>query len=239
MLRIDAGEFVMGSNYQKDERPRRVIYLDAYYIDRYEVTNADYREFTRWIKAKRDHSRCHPDEPAGKDHVPLTWKNQQYRQFVGDQQPVVGVDWFDAYGYARWRGKRLPTEAEWERAARGTSGGKFPWGESFANRLANTKETGLKRSATVGSYPGGRSKSGAFDMAGNVWEWCYDWYKLEYYRQAHRENPQGPAIGKDRVLRGGSWAHPAKMSRSSYRNFGRPIVWSYYIGFRCASSAGR
>ncbi len=229
----------MGSNRTKDERPRRVVYLDSYYIDRYEVTNAEYRLFVNWIKKGKDHTRCHPDEPADKDHVPATWKSKAYRQFTGDNQPVTGVDWFDAYAYARWRGKRLPSEAEWERAARGEGGGQFPWGESFAVRLANVKETGLKRTSTVGSYPGGRSKSGVYDMAGNAWEWCYDWYAEEYYRKAPRENPQGPAVGKDRVLRGGGFAHPARMARSSYRNFGRPIVWSLYIGFRCAGSAGR
>lgn len=238
MVLIPGGEYAIGDEKgEEDARPVRTVTLDPYYIDRHEVTNAEYRKFVEWFRETKDGRFAHPDQPPGKDHVPATWKSPDYRRFTGDDQPVVGIDWYDAYAYARWAGKRLPTEAEWEAAARGKNARAFPWGPHFAVRLANTRDAGAKRTMPIGSYPGGNTPEGIADLGGNAWEWCYDWYEPDYYAKAPTANPQGPAIGKDKVIRGGSWAHPSKMARGSYRNFGRPVVWSYYIGFRCAKSA--
>jgi formylglycine-generating enzyme required for sulfatase activity len=188
MVYIPAGEFIMGSDEgDSDERPVHTVYLDAFHIDRTEVANAQYQ-------ACVEAGAC--DAPSNTTY----YDNSNYAQ-----HPVVHVSWDDADAYCRWAGKRLPTEAEWEKAARGTDGRRYPWGNSEpdCNKANYNDCVGL--TTEVGSYPAGASLYGVLDMAGNVWEWVADWYDPGYYSQSPTRNPPGPDSGELRVLRGGSW----------------------------------
>ena len=226
MVLIPSGSFTMGDESGDiDERPQRVIYLDAYYIDKYEVTNADYRRFTKMLK------RRPPSIPVFEDDENL---------LKGDDQPVVGVTWLDARAYCIWAGNRLPTEAEWEKAARGENGSQWPWGETFSEKVANGRgdSDGYKYSAPVGSFERGRSPYGLYDMAGNVSEWVADWYEEFYYKDAEFKNPTGPADpGIIQVLsyRGGSYNSSSHDLRGSKRFGGaHPKRAESTVGIRCA-----
>jgi len=233
MVLVPAGTFQMGSiNGDYDERPRHTVYIDAFYIDKYEVTNKQYRLFVK--------ETGHP-EPVGYGFVNGQGVNDfrpwQDSRFNAPDQPVVCVSWEDAVAYAKWAGKRLPTEAEWEKAAKGTLGASYPWGFSAPTadlaRFNLDFETGYP--AVVGSYPAGASPYGCLDIAGNVWEWCADWYNERYYESSPTENPPGPQSGgMGRVLRGGSWANRGPLLRTEVRFCAPPKKKAYYIGFRCA-----
>jgi len=232
MVLIPAGEFQMGSNESSNEKPVHTVYLDAFYIDKYEVTNAQYRKFVKAIGRK---------EPDGYSFVNGTWQNGfkpwSDSNFKGDNQPVVCVSWNDAKAYADWIGKRLPTEAEWEKAARGgLVGKKYPWGDILTHDDANYTGTGGKDiwtfTSPVGSFkPNGY---GLYDMAGNVWEWCADWYGSNYHATSPKSNPAGSASGSSRVLRGGSWLDNDDRLRVAFRNDSGPPALYGIIGFRCA-----
>jgi len=201
-----------------DEMPKRTLGIPTFRIDRYEVTAGQYREFLRWIRRTGDHRYCHPDEPVGKDHAPAPLGDR----FSGDDFPVVGVDWFDAYAYAAWAGGRLPTELEWEKAARGPAGLRYPWGDEWNWRNGNfySDADGFYQLAPVHTFHWGQSPYGCYHMAGNVWEWCLDAYVL----------PDG-TLG--RVVKGGSWADHANLSRCANRNAAPPQFRNSAIGFRC------
>ena len=211
MVLIPAGEFLMGSNDgEDDEKPVHRVYLDAYYIDKYEVTNKQYREFV---------------EATG---------HKTPRQWGEDNHPVLYVSWEDAVAYATWAGKRLPTEAEWEKAARGGLVGKeYPWGDGIDSGKANYKDN-VGKTTPVGSYP--PNGYGLYDMAGNVWEWCSDWYDDDYYANSPSKNPQGPSSASCRVRRGGGWDTFARRLRCADRYYYYPGDMSYDLGFRCSKS---
>lgn len=246
-----------------DERPQRLVTLDRFAIDRYEVTNSQYRRFLEWVRRTNDHTHCNPDEPPEWDHTPRYWRNFNpllddaayarttpfgLETFRADDTPVVGVDWYDAYAYAAWVGKRLPTEAEWELAARGTDGRRWPWGDGWQWGLANiggekrgqdvsaggTEKDGYIYPAPVASFPGGRSPFGVDDMAGNVAEWSADWYDPNYYGEGATTNPTGPAEGRTRVVRGGSSRNAPSSVRAAKRSFHEPEFKTFTLGFRCA-----
>ena len=227
MVLIPAGSFTMGggADGDLDEQPQRVIYLDAFYMDKYEVTNADYARFTNMLK------RPGPMIPVFEDDENL---------LKGDDQPVVGVAWVDAVAYCRWAGNRLPTEAEWEKAARGEDAVKWPWGDSFHASHVNGhgSQDGYKYSAPVGSFESGRSPYGLYDMAGNVSEWVADWYDQFYYKDAPFKNPTGPedpGIIKVLSYRGGSYNSTAHDLRASKRFGGsHPERGESTVGIRCA-----
>jgi sulfatase modifying factor 1 len=212
---IPAGDFLMGVIKGK-ENPVHTVYLDAFRIDALEVTNVAYREFV---------------EATGRN-VPRYWKDPKYNT---DKQPVVGVTYEDAQTYCQWRGNRLPTEAEWERAARGANSRLFPWGDRFDTKRANTRESKHRRPLPAGSYPNGSSPEGVFDMSGNVWEWCHDWFDQNYYAQTSTKNPIGPGNGKKRVIRGGGWTAPH--TDMALRRGEKPDKTYPSLGFRCAKSA--
>jgi len=228
MIRIPAGEFLMGTNERfSDEGPQHSVRLDAYFIDRYEVTNLQYRKFIDETHRRAPQHFDHRQVPEGKaDH------------------PVTFVTWYDARDYCAWAGKRLPTEAEWEKAARGTAGRVFPWGDEFDIRKANTPvrwgRVGVEGDTTpVGAFPEGASPYGLYDMAGNVWEWTDSWY-LAYPGNATRSENYGEIY---KVLRGGSWwdcsFYKCGISAPSYnRSFFNPRVKNNTFGFRCAKDAG-
>ena len=218
MVLVPAGEFLVGSNESNDEKPPHRVYLDAYSIDKYETTNALYKRFM----------------DATGPPAPSDWTNSRFNEL---NQPVVGVSWHDADAYCKWAGKRLPTEAEWEKAARGTDGRKYPWGEQWDASRANSTESKLGKTAPVGSYPSGASPYGAQDMAGNAWEWVADWYDSTYYKNSPERNPKGPDSGTSRVLRGGSWGRYAIYLRSASRSYSTPDKRFSDIGFRCARGA--
>ncbi len=213
----------------EDEAPRHTVHLDAFYIDKYEVTNELYRKFM--------------DETGHRSEC--GWHNSQ---FEAPNHPVVGVFWDEAKAYAEWAGKRLPTEAEWEKAARGgLVGRRFPWGDSdpdgtqsnFADKSADrdwsdkTVDDGYQRTAPVGSFtPNGY---GLYDMAGNVREWCADWYDSGYYANSPNRNPTGPGSGTERVARGGVWFYGPGGLRVANRVMLRPKFASVNLGFRCVS----
>ncbi len=246
-----------------NERPAHAVRLKAFAIDRYEVTNAQYRKFLADVAKNGDDAYAHPDQPKGKDHTPRYWGDfnpllhdpayarlAQYSAatFAGDQNPVVGVDWFDAYAYAKWAGKRLPTEAEWELAARGPDGRRWPWGNDWQWGLCNiggeklasdVKSKGREKDgfiypAPVGSFPDGRSPFGCDDMAGNAAEWCADWYAADDYQTDTAENPRGPATGTERAVRGGSSQNMPSGVRCSVRYHHEPEFRFFTLGFRCA-----
>ena len=216
LVYIPAGEFQMGSKYgDSDERPVHAVALDGFWLDRTEVTNAQYR---RCVKAGACSESKYADDS----------------RYTGDNRPVVGVDWDDARGYCQWAGKRLPTEAEWEYAARGPESLIYPWGDEFDEMKLNAKgkADGYEYPAPVGNYPDGASWCGALDMAGNVWEWVADWG--EDYPSGRRVNPTGPDSGSYKALRGGSWPHRYNWARSANRNSNTRDYSYNDLGFRCA-----
>ncbi len=258
MVRVPGGSFLMGvdkktnPNTKKmskaqqlkyrvskeafnDEGPAHNVILDSYYIDTYEVSNKQYGDF---IKATG-----HP--------APAYWDDHKRNK---PQQPVSGVNWHDANAYCSWANKRLPTEAEWEKAARGPEGFTYPWGNELDSSKANY---GRKQefTANVDAYPEGKSPYGAYNMAGNVFEWVQDWYDPNYFKTSRDMiNPTGPiegvflsatgtyvdriATGKKRVIRGGSWYAPAESVTNTHRFWNDPMNNSYGVGlgFRCARS---
>ena len=236
MVLIPAGEFVMGNvNGAIHEKPSHQVFLDAYYIGQHEVTNAEYYAF--WLA----------DGAVKSAHTPISFGNQtdidDWPQVAktSPDSPVVGISWSDAAAYAKRVGKRLPTEAEWEKAARGTDGRSWPWGNAFSMQIrGKTNHANVWRGedgyangvVPVGTYPTGASPYGAFDMAGNVWEWVADWYSESYYHWGTVHNPKGPKRGGRRVVRGGSWANGAQFTQCTHRMGHYPAAGTSFIGFR-------
>ncbi len=220
MIFIKGGEFIMGTNdAEADESPAHKVQLKSFYINKYEATNTRYRRFLSLTKYRRRPSYTH--DPTLDD----------------DRQPIVGTTWSDAYDYCKWAGKRLPSEAEWEKAARGTEGLIYPWGNEWRSDYSNNIETGLQKPVAGGNYPLGKSPYGVLDMAGNVWEWCNDYYDKNYYAQSPAQDPVGPEEGKLRVLRGGSWFDGSANLRTTNRRGENPQMRLSNIGFRCAKDA--
>jgi formylglycine-generating enzyme required for sulfatase activity len=224
MVEIPAGEFTMGKDeiIGPDDSPRHQVYLDTYWIDQTDVTNA---MFAKCVQA----GKC----TFNIQHAPteIHYGNPEYAD-----HPVVYVTWYQAVDYCQWAGRRLPTEAEWEKAARGTDGRPFPWGKKPADpTLANYNET-LNDTTPVGSYPLGASPYGLFDMAGNVRQWVADWFDALFYRNSPLQNPLGPGLGEKRVLRGGSFKDPANGVRVTVRFAHVPGSAGMNRGFRCVSS---
>jgi formylglycine-generating enzyme required for sulfatase activity len=266
MVLIPAGAFLMGATPAEQQAvlafgwqgpiqnriqflvehsgPQHTVHLDAFYIDRQEVTNQTYRAFV----------------DATGHQAPTLWNSP--RHLTDPAQPVVGVSWYDAQAFCTWQGKRLPTEAEWEKAARGTDGRRYPWGQEWDATRLHTADViagqaldnfatwtrwqrtmsagmGAARPATVGSYPHGASPYGVLDMAGNVWEWTADWYDPQYYATSPARNPTGPATGDAKVLRGGGWDVPQTIAVTWLREQFIPPTFagSPVTGFRCAATS--
>jgi serine/threonine-protein kinase len=227
MVYVPEGDFRMGSdksvdsNALGDEIPQHKVYLDAFWIDRTEVTNAQY---TRCVSDKK----CTAPHETKSDS-----RSSYYRKNTYSDYPVIYVDWTQANAYCAWAGRRLPTEAEWEKAARGPDGRIYPWGNQADNSKANYKSNDTTQ---VGSYPSGASPYEAWDMAGNVWEWVADWYSATYYQDPPPVNPKGPDSGSGRVRRGGGWFNFEEGVRTAYRIGSDPMNRDGSIGFRCAAS---
>ena len=231
MVLIQAGSFMMGSNdpeAENNEQPIHSVYVDDFYIDKYEVTIGEYRKFIR---------------ESG--YYPLNW-DKIFTYSPSDKHPVIGVNWYDAMAYAEWIGKRLPTEAEWEKAARsGLVDNKYTWGNTHTDgkhcNLSGILD-GYELTAPVGSYP--PNDYGIFDMAGNVWEWCLDEYRDNAYTDDKEKNPlmgetmsillsEPIDIKTDRVLRGGSWFSSLEDVRVTTRYSAKPTFKGSFVGFRC------
>lgn len=261
MVVIPAGEFLMGSPEDglsfDDEHPQRLVYVSSFFIDRGEITNAQYKHFVD--------STGHPSP----SHLTLQFNlwNKAVPLPGSEHHPVVNVSWYDAVAYCQWQAKRLPTEAEWEKAARGTDGRRYPWGMDWDVSLSNSasywagrtiefkdgaawkafwmagdgarasQEHGLNGEVLtlpIGTFPQGASPYGLLDMTGNAAEWVQDWYEPYSYLNAPLSDPQGPNGKLLKVVRGGSWLKPARNLRVSDRDYSLPTDRASGIGFRCA-----
>ncbi len=239
MVLVPAGEFLMGSTpeqienlpeksrisslqsaaedeWRKAELPQHAVALSGYWVYKYEVTVAQYRKYCA------ETGRQMPKAPES------GWL---------DDHPIAYITWREAANYATWAGLSLPSEAQWEKAARGTDGRIYPWGNDYNRSKCNRRANGLMRTEPVGSYPEGASPYGCMDMAGNVWEWCSDWYSKDYYSKSPAINPTGPERGGYRILRGGKWRTLTRYYRCSSRLSYPPSYRSYSIGFRLVQPA--
>ncbi|HXC67196.1 MAG TPA: formylglycine-generating enzyme family protein, partial [Nitrospiraceae bacterium] len=226
MVEIPEGLFTMGLDgiqALEDERPKHQVSLAAFLLDTYEVTTTQYAAFLAVT------NRAAP------------WQWNTVDLTLHRDRPVIGVDWSDADAYCRWKGKRLPTEAEWEKSARGTDGRLYPWGnrsphKDLANFALGARFSYSQVLMPVQSYEQGKSPYGLYQMAGNVWEWVQDWYQTNYYEVSPDHNPQGPEQGQFKVLRGGSWSDLPKYLLTYGRFKLPPETRNSYVGFRCAKS---
>lgn len=224
MVEIPEGPFIMGfdgTQALEDERPSHRPWISTFSIDAHEVTTVQYAVFLTAI-----------DRPA-------PWQWEMVDSAHHNDRPVIGVDWRDADAYCRWKGKRLPTEAEWEKAARGTDGRLYPWGnqaptKDFANFALGARFSYSQVLLPVRSFEQGKSPYGLYQMAGNVYEWVQDWYQSNYYELSPERNPQGPEQGQFKVLRGGSWSDLPKYLLTYGRFKLPPETRNSYTGFRCA-----
>jgi formylglycine-generating enzyme required for sulfatase activity len=219
---IPAGPFEMGDEYHSSGQPIHTVILDAYYIDQYEVTNAQYAACVQT-------GACQP--PGDCRH----WGGLTYYDVDKAYHPVACVNWYDAQAYCEWRGGRLPTEAEWEKAARGTDGRTYPWGEDSPDCVKAQYGDCGEGTIPVGSKPAGASPYGVQNMAGNVREWVADWYDEDYYARSPVNSPQGPSSGSSKVRRGGDWTTDAAYLRAGARSEGDPSMRSNRVGFRCVT----
>ena len=283
MVLIPEGPFLMGSTKEDidtllkldqniefgrldNEMPQREVFLSAYYIDKYPVTNTKYKIFIE----SGGYTQKSLWSNAGWEYVTQTnpLENNDLDNILNGEPdcPVVNVSWYESEAFAKWAGKRLPTEAEWEKAARGTDGRIYPWGNEYDKTRLNCAENKIEKPTSVTKYPQGQSVHGCFDMSGNVWEWASDWYDSQYYRHAQNKDPQGPEIAEEnpnfwrpeevgisiyelkpsptggslsgcKVLRGGSWNGSGIIHiRCSNRDYDEPTYKNDTIGFRCAMS---
>ena len=231
MVLIPAGEFQMGGAYS-EERPVHTVNLDAFYIDKYEVTNAQYKKF---LEANPQWRKDQIDRKYHNMQYLQDWDENDYPGGKGDY-PVAYVSWYAAKAYAEWAGKRLPTEAEWEKAARGGLVGKqYPRGNRITHDDANYGGSFGKDfwngTSPVASFP--PNGYGLYDVAGNILEWCADWYDSEYYARSPKENPRGPSSGEIRVRRGGSWSGGPGILRVACRLHEGSDAALDDTGFRC------
>ena len=232
MVLIKKGSFQMGSKksmlelkphdlFNTDrhtlgpENPAHEVYLNSFYIDIHEVTNDAYAKFIQVTEVKK----------------PKGWNNPDFNK---PQQPVVGISWKEAVKFCNWKNKRLPTEAEWEKAARGKLMVKYPWGNTPPDSSKLNYNAEINKTTAVGSYEKGKSAYGLYDLSGNASEWVNDWHFPEYYLFSPKKNPQGPEKGQYKVIRGGNWRNNAKDVDLVYRNATTPKNRSLGIGFRCA-----
>ncbi len=258
---VPAGSFQMGSDSgYSDESPVHKVTLDAFWIDQTEVTNAMFQKFVKAMNYQTDAEKSGSGEVFNtssknwEDTKGADWQHPHgpSSNIKGlDDYPVVQVSWNDARAYCKWAGERLPTEAEWEKAARGTDARTYPWGNqdpagnllNFADKHLNISwadakvDDGYLYVSPVGHYPAGASPYGALDMAGNVWDWVFDWYGAGYYGVSPAKDPTGPATGDGRVLRGGSWDSVAVLVRTTERGKNLVNGRADSLGFRCARSS--
>ena len=235
LVLIPSGRFLMGSTEEEIQRasdecsarypacergifeaeyPERLVYLKAYYIDRFNITNKQYKE-------------CVLDDECTPPRRTTAITDAKF-----DDYPVLFVDWYQAQNYCDWAGGRLPTEAEWEKAARGVEGFIYPWGDAMEEGAAVWNQASPQ---PVMKRPRGVSSFGIYDMAGNVWDWVADWFNPNYYDESPDSNPQGPERGVHKIFRGGSWGSDIPVFlRTMTRNHNKPNTWNPYIGIRCA-----
>ena len=256
MARVPDGNFKRGSTFEEnkihlkicrkvdkacrlwwfdDEYPAKQVFVDTFWMDVYEVTNSQYLEFVLATGHRPALDEACTTDACREGNL---WKGKSFPKRIA-RQPVTQVNWYDADAYCRFRGKRLPTEAEWEKAARGPNGRQYPWGNASPKGRATyqKKWLGAFTMTPVGTYPHGVSMYGVHDMAGNVWEWVDDWYHRNYYARGSKIEPKGPASGDFKVVRGGSWVNYADTLRSALRRWSRPQVQFNDTGFRCAMDA--
>ncbi|MDQ7839371.1 MAG: formylglycine-generating enzyme family protein [Thermodesulfobacteriota bacterium] len=250
MILIPAGEFLMGSVEEvgrENEHPQHTIYLDAYYIYKYPVTNEQFARFVdktgyRFEGNWKKYSKLSFLERNILNAFSFS-NNLVSQTRSPERHPVICITWNDAMAYCMWVRGDLPTEAQWEKAARGTDGREYPWGNEWDGTKCNwkngTKMVGMadisnwRGTTPTGSYPSGVSPYGVYDMAGNVNEWCADWYGESYYGESPSKNPKGPLLGDSRVFRGGSWSNENEVRfRCSFRIGRNPCGWLSNIGFR-------
>jgi iron(II)-dependent oxidoreductase len=243
MVLVSAGTFLYGSRVDdkeaySHEKPQQSLSLLDFYIDVYPVTNDQYCKFL---------NEMGPDCNIMERWIALSFygkekcRIRQNRGIYGIENgfakyPVIYVSWSGADEYAKWSGKRLPSEVEWEKAARGTDGRKYPWGNDFIKDRCNSLENGLRHTTEVTKYTNGKSPYGCYDMAGNVWEWCTDWYSEDNDKSKVKDIQKGPEKGEFRVLRGGSWDDYPQSLHCADRNWNAPDARNNRLGFRCVSS---
>lgn len=242
MVYVPEGEFIMGSIYNSyvpiyifSRDPNHKIYLEDFFIDKYEVNNGQYAEFLNKNGNQIESDSYWFDSINGENKI--IFENGEWKAL--DEyynHPVAEINWYGAQSYCEWVGGKLPTEAQWEKAARGNDGRVFPWGNNIDSNYLNYKYSYIGDTTQVGNYPLGKSYYGAMDMAGNVWEWVDDWFESDYYKNSPYENPLGPITGDKKGVRGGSWNNIEMLVLSTGRYSFIPNTSTKFIGFRCAFS---